>query len=270
MAEQPQRTLITWINSVVQQPCQFSHFNLIETQEISRMTPEVLACLRTALINAKVNVNAFKLLANKIGWPKVEEKIVGNFLARGIRMRRGFFGEVLICGVLQQFSGYIIPIQKWRYSMTSDQSLPSTDAIAIKLVDGSISELCFVESKLRTTKNKVAAVEGYQQLKNDFLKDMPDMLYFVLCRLEERNDPLFNTFDEYLYDRRNLKIEKFYLGLVWEDSVWSNETLNELDALIPTSDYPSLTVDKIRIQRLAELVTSLYQNTGLTETLDEY
>lgn len=270
MTQQTANTLSIWLKCTAQQPCQFAHFNLMETQEISQITPQTKAFLRTALINAKVNLNVFQAYANRIGWARVEQLIVQDFLAKGMRMRRGFFGEVLMCKILEQFSDYTIPVQKWRHSITSDQSLPGTDTIAIKTANNSITEVCYVESKLRTTRNRNAAVEGYDQLKADFLKDIPDMLIFVLSRLEERNDPLFSAFQKYVFDRKNtINIEKFYLGLTWEDTAWKDETLKDLESAMGEPGFPALTVNKTRIVNLAVLVAGLYEDTGLRETLDE-
>ena len=42
----------------------------------------------------------------------------------------------------------------------ADQSLPRTDLVGIKLIDKSINEICFVESKLRSTSYQKGHVKG--------------------------------------------------------------------------------------------------------------
>src|SRR5205807_9937404 len=63
-----------------------------------------------------------------------------------------------------------------------------------------------------TTKNTMAALEGYRQLRADHSQRVPDMLRFVLARLNDTNDPLFEKFLDYLKDRQDTtKIETFLI-----------------------------------------------------------
>src|SRR5712691_11907730 len=102
---------------------------------------------------------------------------------------------MLICAILEQFHGYKIPVQKLRFKITKGESLPGTDILALKTnIEGLITEVCFIESKLRTSSDNRAAIEGCNQLQGDYNSKFPDMVDFVTQRLYERQDPLFRPF----------------------------------------------------------------------------
>jgi hypothetical protein len=262
--------LSKWLKCSLQHPCNYNNFELIETQAIEEVNSEIKEYLNTALINARIKQEVLYKLGKKLGWQKVEEIIKQNLSPTLKSMSRGFFGEVFICKILEIFYEYTIPIQKWRYAISANQSLTGTDAIAIKHSSGAITEVCFIESKLRTTRNKTAAVEGYEQLKSDHSKEVPDMILFTLNRMEEQEHPIFPAFEEYLYKRRDLSsLERFYLGLVWEETVWTDETLDNLDASIIENGFPPLTVVKSNIRDLANLISEIYSKIGLGEPLND-
>ena len=89
-------------------------------------------------------------LANRLGWEKTRA-IVSQRLPSNSSARRGRFGEVVGVNMLHHFDGYVIPIEKAHFSITGGQSQPSTDAVLLRVGgNGAITEVCFVESKLRT------------------------------------------------------------------------------------------------------------------------
>jgi len=169
----------------------YSGFWVIDVTEIQPPTDVVISHIRDLLIHARLDLEFLQDAAQHLGWDKVQA-LAASTQPKGVKMQRGEFGEVLSSAMLQQFHGYTIPVQKLRFAISSDQSLPGTDVIALRLDKrGKITEVGFVESKLRTKNDTGAAVQGYEQLKRDYEQRQSDMLRFVAQRLHERNDSLF-------------------------------------------------------------------------------
>ena len=127
-------------------------------------------------------------LARRLGWGKTEA-IVRQKLTSNRTARRGRFGEVAGVNMLRQFDGYVIPIEKSHFMITGGQSQPSTDAVLFRVSGGAITEVCFVESKLRTRKDGIAGIEGMRQLTDDYAKQIPDMLTFTAAPPVRRGEP---------------------------------------------------------------------------------
>ena len=125
-------------------------------------------------------------------------------------------------------------------------------------------EVCFVESKLRGSADTGAPVEGYEQLRRDYEKELPDILQFLAARLQERNDPLYGDFMIYLRDRRDLaSLDTFRLGLLWERDEWSETCLHNLEEYLENSGPPPVSVHVVVISGLINLVEELYGRLGL-------
>jgi hypothetical protein len=262
--------LKNWLSSSCPNPSPYQKFELIETTEKSELTAETREYLCSELIKARINLEAFEALAKRLGWAKVEELLRRNVLPTLPNMKRGFFGEILICKILEEFSGYIIPIQKWKYVITKNQSLPGTDAIAVKMKDDLITEVIFIESKLRTSPNANVALEGYRQLQADYSIEIPVMVAFVLSRLQEQKSPLFSAFNSYFLGRlEKTSSEKFYLGLTFDKDVWDDKVLNKLEGEVEKTGYPKLTVNKVCLAGLAHQISKNYKDIGIGEVADD-
>jgi hypothetical protein len=119
----------------------------------------------------------------------------------------------------------------FRFKITANQTLPVTDVLALKVDQhGAIVEVCFVESKLRTSVNNMIAVNGYEQLRQVKDSQFPLILRFICERLHERRDPLFQPFFSYLSNRRDTsEMETFRLSRCWERVYWREECLQNLE-----------------------------------------
>lgn len=245
----------------------YENFDLVDIDEKTEIDQNIKPYLEKLLLKARFNTSVFQSLANQLEWFEVEK-----FLAESMpsipTARRGFFGEVLTCALLVEFFGYVIPVQKLQYTISANRSLPGTDAIAIKKSGKTISEVCFVESKLRTTNETSASIQGYRQLREDYSEKIPEMILFTLSRLQETNDPLFDDFLRYTVDRHDLTyIESFCLGLTWEKGAWTEKVLENLEDDIDR-DFPPLSVKLIRIENLAETIKDVFETIGVSELVD--
>lgn len=257
----------SWLLSQLQTPSIFKNFELIDIDEHSPLTEEIEQYLERLLLEARLNTEMLKDAARIIGWKRVQEVLVKPTQPTQWKKQAGDFGEVLTNALLTEIYAYAIPVQKIQFGVSDEQSLPGTDTIAIRRGIGSITEMCYVESKLRTKNDKFscdAAVEGYHQLKVDYLEKVPDMISFVLARLYDQHDPLFYDFLNYINNRQDLSsIDRLRLGLVWEYDKWLDKTLELLEEEVDGS-LPKLTVHRVRIQELKSLIERLYKDLGVS------
>jgi hypothetical protein len=245
-------------------------FVLFEIEEKAKLDEEKKRHLIELVQKARCEPAVFDDFVKRHGWVKAQKMLAELKQPTNSKMRKGFFGEVLTCALLTEFFGYVIPFEKWRYAIVSNQSLPGTDAIAFKASKTSISEICFVESKTRTVKDNHAPVEGYRQLVKDHSKSIPDMVVFTLGRLADRSDPLYSAFSDYTFDRRNLSgMETFCLGLIWDSDSWNVEVLNSLEEEVDNSKYPRLVVDRVLIKNLTNEIHDLFEKIGIGELADD-
>jgi len=258
-------TLANWLAWKARLPNPYRNFDLIEIEEKNEIDHKIEPFLTKLLQEYRFDPNLFQKLASRLGWSNVEKIILNSTLPTVQTARRGYFGEVLTSAMLSEFFGYVIPIKKLRYAISANQSLPGTDVIAIKKQAGAISEVCFVESKLRTTSDTTASVQGYRQLKEDYSQRIPDMILFVLSRLYENEDPLFEDFFKYVSTRKDMSgIERFCLGLTWEHGTWTETVLKNLEEETDDPSFPRLVVHRTRIKNLAEHLKELFKAIGVT------
>lgn len=245
---------------------------MFEIDEQMIINEDVKEYLKKLLLEARIDLDLLKDAARHLNWKKVEDLLVKPSQPTKTRKRLGDFGEILTNALLVEVYGYIVPVPKLRFAISSEQSQPGTDTIAIKRRNGFFSEICFVESKLRTADDNYscrAGVEGYEQLKKDYLKRVPDMISFVLARLHDKQDPLFYDFLNYLSNRQDLThIDRFRLGLTWEHGKWKETILEALEEEVDTS-LPRLCVQRVRIQELASNVEDLFASMGVDIVEDE-
>ncbi len=162
----------------------YKKFDLIDVEEKTKLEKNVTSYLKKLLLDARIDPKMLSNAARRLGWEKTLNLLVQPSLPTKPKKRLGDFGEILTNAILVELMGYTIPVQKLRFTIKPEQSLPGTDTIAIKRKNGYISEMCFVESKLRTSNDYYscrAAVEGYDQLKRDYSSRVPDMIQFYTC-----------------------------------------------------------------------------------------
>lgn len=262
----------TWLHSLLRIPSAYKEFDLFDIDEHQTLTTDMERYLEKLLLEARLNTDMLKEAAKILGWTRTQELLVAPTLPRKPNKRAGDFGEVLTNALLAEMYGYTIPVQKIRFGVSDEQSQPGTDTIAIKKNDGAITEICYVESKLRAKNDSyscLAAVQGYQQLKTDYSDKVPDMISFVLARLYDKQDPLFYGFLNYINKRQDLtSIDRFRIGLVWEHDTWQERILELLEEEVEGST-PKLSVHRVRIHGLKAIVEKLYDNIGVDIIHDE-
>jgi Cap4 SAVED domain len=247
-------------------PGTYASFEVVDVLEAERPSADIENHLCELVAQSSVDLAFLADITNRLGWRRAEQA-VSQRLPRNARAQRGRFGEVLGVAMLEQLDGYVLPIQKAHFAITGGQSQPSTDAVLLKLNSGSIVEVCFVESKLRTVRDRFAAVEGVRQLEADCAKDEHDMLLFTASRLYDQGDALYDPFLEYMASRSEESIDSFRLMLCYEDAVWTDEALDDL-----RDDEPSaspLTVHVTRVAELRKLVETIFDRVGIAVVDDE-
>lgn len=254
--------LAAWIGCRTRSPSKYRRFAVIDGLEKIPPSDEVKRHLSSLLQAARFDPDFIAALSRELGWMTVAEK-VKNMTPRLVTNKRGRLGEALACGLLEQVHGFQIPVQKQRYIITRDQSLPGTDAIALRLnPEGVITEVCFVESKLRTVADTAAALQGYDQLVRDYDDALPHMLLFVAERLRSEHHPLESAFFRYLRERSDeTDLDSFGLFLVWEKAKWSETALQNVEDSDP--QLSPVHVHVVLIDGLAQLVDEVFELAGL-------
>ena len=167
-------------------------------------------------------------LADKYGFEAVRDKFLQAHDKTWLSVRRGDFGEALSVEYLRKVEGYLVPVMKLRYKIVSNQTLPGTDCVAVKLSEEEIIEVAFVETKLRTSLDTSVAVGGAKQLKRDADSTLPEILTFIAQRLHETNDPLASRFESYIFDR-NIELDTYLLIIFHESAEWRERILINLE-----------------------------------------
>jgi hypothetical protein len=256
-----------WLQPTDRPPEAFAHFRVIDIAELDAPSGAVKDYLRDLLHESAVDLGFLEDVTRRLGWAKAEA-IVRQRLPANSTARRGRFGEVVGVFMLNQFNGYIVPIEKAHFAITGGQSQPSTDAVLLRVDDTGVTEVCFVESKLRTRADNFASVEGVQQLQADYDKEIPDMLAFTAARLFDRGEPLYEAFMEYMSSREDERDrDSFRLLLFYDVTVWSERCLNNLEDEAPTAS--PLTVHTIHVTDLADLVSDVFNRAGVSVVDDE-
>jgi hypothetical protein len=256
-----------WLQPTDRPPEAFAHFRVVDITELDAPSAAVKDHLCDLLRESALDLEFLEDMTRRLGWAKAEA-IVRQRLPANSTARRGRFGEVVGVFTLNQFNGYVVPIEKAHFAITGGQSQPSTDAVLLQVDHGVVTEVCFVESKLRTRADNFAGVEGVQQLQADYTREIPDMLAFTAARLFDRGEPLYDAFMEYMGSREDERErDSFRLLLFYDVSAWSERCLTNLEEDSPTAS--PLTVHTTRVTGLAELVGELFDRVGVSVVDDE-
>ena len=168
-------------------------------------------------------------LVGRYGGEAVRDKFLRAHDKTRLSVRRGDFGEALSVEYLKKVEGYLVPVMKLRHKIVSNQTLPGTDCVAVKLSEEEeIIEVAFVESKLRTSADTSVAVKGAKQLKQDADSTTPEILTFIARRLHEINGPLARRFESYIFDR-NTELDTYLLIIFYERAQWRERVLINLE-----------------------------------------
>ncbi len=264
-----------WLGWRKRQQSPYSEFEVIDVEEISELSSEAKLHISRIFRNARIDPEYLKDIAESLGWHKARELIIERGVPTLTSVKRGEFGETLICAILEQFHGYKIPIFKLHFKQIANETQHGTDTIALVIdSEGLISEVCYVESKLRTdNSNKMIAVDGYNQLKNDYKDKLPQSLLFISqCLYKQRqNDKmnaLYAVFKSYMKDRTDTTDkDRFRLSLCWDSAMWHEKVLDNLQE--NGVELPSLIVHVVRIGDLRRITDEIFAELGITEVSDD-
>lgn len=265
--------ITAWLNSTERTPNPYSQFTLLDVEESSELSESVKDYVSGLLRDARFDRDFLIAMAEHLGWDKVKNSLVPSASPEFLPTKRGDFGEALITALLKEVHGYIIPVNKLRFKITKNQLLTGTDALALKIdEEGRISEVCFIESKLRTAtrgeSDRTVAVAGCTQLKNDYDSKLPDILNFVAQRLHETDDNLFRAFRDYIRTRLDTTdLDTFCLGLFWDHEAWEEQILQNLEEHIDV--VPRLVVHAVRIRDLAATSDEMFVRVGIVQVSDD-
>ncbi len=258
-----------WLNCGQSSSCPYK-FRLLEANELCAITSNTENDLAWLIVYARVDPDLLMDAAKILGWKRAIELLVRPSLPKVVTARHGDFGEVLISAMLVEFLGYSVPVQKLQFAISSGERLPGTDTIAIKRNAAGLIEVCFVETKTRTTNDSDAAVQAYAQLKKDYSQQIPDMIRFVVARLRDQKDPMYPDFLSYALDPSDtFDREVFLIGLVWEKSIWNENILMNLDQNLVVSREPSKTAMVVTINGLRDIIKRTFGLAGITEVIDD-
>ena len=261
--------LSKWLSQSERTESAYSNFGVIDSEETSTLSSEIKSHLVDLLHFALFDPDELNAFAEHLGWGIRES--TGYRVPTADKVKRGDFGEIFVSAMLEQFHGYEIPVQKLRSKLTGNQTLTGTDIVALRVSDSdSIEEVCFVESKLRTSRDNDIAVEACEQLQKDYALETPAILPFIFIQLRRRGDGdrLFRAFRDYLADRSdNRYLDTFRLGLCFEHNEWREKVLENLD------DDPvalnKLCVHVVRITDLRSLTDELFDIVGVSEVSED-
>lgn len=258
-----------WLGWVERTPCTYEQFSVIDIEEEAACSSEVKARLKELIVSSRQDPGFLSTMADYLDWQDVEELIVAATTPTLERVKRGDFGEALAATMLEEFHGYTIPVPKLRFKLAGNQTLPSTDTLALRFDDaGLVSEACFVESKLRTVRDIRAAVDGYEQLVSDYENKLPGILMFVAHRLWEQRHPLFDSFAKYMADRvHGTERDTFRLGLCYDTCKWDEAALLNLEDR--GVELPALRAHVTRIRDLRVLTDGLFSELGMTGEFED-
>jgi hypothetical protein len=150
--------------------------------------------------------------------------------------------------------------------MAENQTLPGTDSIAFKLDAARLVEVCYVESKVRTSLDLSVAVAGTSQLRQDADTAMPEILMFVARCISEAKDRLTELVEQYIFSR-DTALDTFKLLVFHENDAWDERILQNLkDAEI---GLEPLEVYVARIANLATLSDAAFRVLGASGVIED-
>lgn len=204
-----------------------------------------------ALVDHLMGTDYLQRASELLGWP-VLESIKNDRLPTKARVKRGVYGEVLASEVLTSFHGLQVPVKKLRYRMALNESTHATDVLAITVDNsGKLTSLHYVECKLRTTRSDMASLASiaHDQLKKDVMERAPWIVHFITQVLNDRMDPLWDSFMLYLSSRSQLRIDRHHIFLVVDHSCWRDSDLacvSDIDPKLSPLEIHTITIQDLR------------------------
>ena len=151
----------------------YEAFSVIDTAELAPPTVEVEASLRSEMARARLDPGFIRAAAREMGWTTVEAMFASQ-VPRGIPARRGFFGEVLSSVLLRELNDYVVPVLRLRMAPHPDVTPACADILALRLDPrGDVKEVCLVEVKLRTARDRGAALAAAESAEEGVRLRLP-------------------------------------------------------------------------------------------------
>ncbi len=241
-------------------------FGITDINETTPPTPPTASELASLMREEYWGESYIAELAERYGMDNVKERLLEVRSGARLSVRRGDFGEALSAQFLSEIEGYAVPVKKLRYKATANQLLLGTDCIGIKMIDEEISEICFIEAKLRTTFDVSVAVDGYKQLEKDYESVTPEILTFIARRLNDAGDPLAGAFESYIFSR-NVDLDTFKLLIFHEHRTWNERILQNLED--EGVEIGPFTAYAAKIHDLALLSDATFNELGVTEVFED-
>ena len=263
----------TWLESTERSPNPYTQFRLFDVTEPADLSDQARDYVSELLRESRFDPGFLTAMAEILGWDLVSDSLASGAAPESIPTKRGDFGEIIITELLEELHGYAVPVKKLRFKVTRNQLLTGTDALALRInEEGTITEVCFVESKLRTAtrseEDRTLATKGCDQLKKDYDSKLPDILQFIAQRLYETDDALFEAFGEYMRTRVDTTdLDTFCLGLIWDRDGWEEQILQNLED--HTNVMPRLMVHAVRINNLGPVSDDMFARVGVIEVSDD-
>ena len=251
--------LNNWLVRQQRTPSGFDKFDVVDIGELAPPTDAVKIWLKDLLIDARVGSDFLESARNVLG--SRMKLLLEAALPNMLTIKRGDFGEALVDAVCQEWHGYEIPVKKLRFALGG--SPRGTDNLAIRLnANLEIVEVCYIESKLRSTTDNNAAKEAHAQLDKLLQTEMPIIHEFVLRVLYDQRSELFEPYLNYLKSRSETggAQESFWIFLTYEKNRWSEVGLTNLEA--EDIEVAPLSVKATRIENLVSLIDGLYNAIG--------
>jgi hypothetical protein len=258
-----------WLKHTSKDDSSFDQFVINYINEITKPTDKIKRGLANIVSSAWIDPDLLTNISNEIGWTETRDFLL-EVPPSNKTAKRGEFGEALTYELLEKMLGFRVPVRKLRYKVTRGQSLPGTDILALKLDGDSISEVCFIECKLRTILDYQAALDAYTQLLRIRTQKYPDIVKFTASRLKESRDKLYGSFLAYMLKHKNpVQIESFRITLIYDQSAWDKKVIERLGVYSENNHLGNTYVDVISIEELKDLVDSVYGSIGIEEVIDD-
>ncbi len=258
-----------WLKRTSEDEESFDQFVINYISESTVPTDTIKSGLASMMMSAWLDPEIITNICDDIGWTETK-KFLSGVVPSSKTAKRGEFGEALTYELLEKMLGFRVLVKKLRYKVTSGQSLPGTDILAVKLDKGSITEVCFIECKLRTVHDNQAAVDAYNQLLGISKQRYPDIVKFTASRLKDSQDSLFESFKNYMLKHSNpVQIETFRVTLIYDTSVWNKKVIERLRDELEKTRLSNTYVDVVSIKELKELVDSIFDSIGIKEVMGD-
>ena len=252
-----------WLNNQQRKTGSFN-FTIFDVSERAPRTALTLGLLRNLLGRFFFDPQVLEDLRSALG--DTARLALDAATPKTRSLRAGAFGEAISAEISERWHAYLIPLRRLR---VTGGSPPGTDLLALRIGDQNrLQEVCYIESKLRTTISLGAALDAYEQLRSTREERFPIVSQYVANYLAATKSPLYETFIEYLTSRASKPAADSYrIALTWDDSSWAEKVLENLQD--KGAELAPLSIDVVRLAELRDLITVVYESLGVEVMSDD-